>query len=239
MACLIDAVVEADGDGTERSLDLLRQTSARYRAPRALWTFELAAASCARLRGEFEIADEHVSAAASIGERHGIMDTGAAIGAVTFLNAFHRGGLETLRTPLEEFAERTPDISAWTFGAGLAAAADHDHDAARAALQRGMGVLADAPEVLWLTSVCLAAELVGWVGGDEPTVSRVTGLLEPYAGQIAVVGTLSSEFGPIDRCLGLLERGSGGRGSGRRALRRRRRRVRATRCAAVGAVHQG
>jgi DNA-binding SARP family transcriptional activator/uncharacterized protein YqgV (UPF0045/DUF77 family) len=204
LACLIDTVVEADGDSMDPLLDRLRETCARYPVPRAVWTFELAAASCARLRGEFEIADEHLSAARSLGERHGIADNAAAIGAVAFVTAFHRGDLRMYRSLLDQFAASVPHVAAWTFGSGIAAAADHDLEAARSALGRGMDVIDDSPEILWLTSLCLAAELIGLVGADAPTVSRLISLLEPYSGKFAVVGTLSSEFGPTDRCLGLL-----------------------------------
>jgi DNA-binding SARP family transcriptional activator len=204
LACLIDAAVYADGRGLAESLDALRQTCARYRAPRALWTFELAAASCARLRGEFEIANEHESAASSIGDRYAIMDNAVAIAATAFLDAFHLGQLPALRPLTEQFAAAPPEAAAWTLAAGITAAADGDAAVARSALEKGVGQLPTSPEVLWLTSVCLASELVAWVGTDERLASELTSLLEPYAGNFAVLGTLSSDFGPVDRCLGIL-----------------------------------
>lgn len=204
LACLIDSVVEADGPAADQYLDRLRETCAHYRAPRALWTFELAAASCARLKGEFEIAGEHVGAAGAIGDRYGIQDNAAALGAATFLDALHRGHLAAIRSVLEDFAAAAPGVPVWALGAGLGAAADGDAGAARLALGRGLASLEDSAEVLWLMAVCLAAELVGWVGAEETEVTRLLELLGPYAGRFAVLGTLSSELGPADRLLGLL-----------------------------------
>ena len=51
LARMIDAAAKGNGPGMEQALDQLRQICAGYRAPRALWLFELAAGSCARLRG--------------------------------------------------------------------------------------------------------------------------------------------------------------------------------------------
>jgi DNA-binding SARP family transcriptional activator len=209
LACLIDAAVHADGPGLTASLDALRQACARYQAPRALWTFELAAASCARLRGEFVIAREHEEAAGSIGDRYNIMDNAVAVGASVFLNAFHLGQLPSLRSVVEQFAVTAPGVAAWMFAAGIAAATDGDATAARVALTKGMERLPTSPEVLWLTSVCLAAELAGWVGAEEPTISQLASLLGPYSGKLAVNGTLSSDFGPVDRCLGILSSTAG------------------------------
>jgi DNA-binding SARP family transcriptional activator/tetratricopeptide (TPR) repeat protein len=209
MARLIDTVVEADGKGMDLALDRLRQTCARYRSPRALWIFELARASCARLRGEFEIASEHADAAAKIGESNRITDASAAMGAIAFLDAYHLGGLSSLRTVLTAFAEMVPEVAAWTFGAGLAAAADGNTEAAVSALNLGMERLLDEPEEIWLASLCLAAELVGLVGADEPTITRLRRLLAPHSGQFTVVGALSSEFGPTDRGLGILSAAAG------------------------------
>ena len=209
LARLIDAAGEADGPGMDRALDQLRQTCAGYRAPRALWLFELAAATCARLRGQFALADEHSAAASTIGERFGIPDTVAAVGAGAVIDTFHRGGLRSLRTVLADFAALIPDVAAWTFAAGLAAADDGDPVAAGEALARGMDRLPDEPEEVWLTGLCLGSELAGQVGADDRTISRLSRLLSPHAGRIAVVGTLSSEFGPTDRCLGLLSAAQG------------------------------
>jgi tetratricopeptide (TPR) repeat protein len=144
-----------------------------------------------------------------LGEQHGIGDAPAALGAATFVNAFHRGGLENFRNVLEKFAETVPEIAAWTFGAGLAAAADRDYESARAQLERGAHALTETPEELWLPSLCLAAELTGWIGAESPLVTRLTQMLEPYAGQIVIAAALASDFGPTDRSLGLLAAASG------------------------------
>ncbi len=214
LARLIDTAAEADGPGMDRALDQLRQTCATYRAPRAIWIFELAAATCARLRGEFEIAEEHGAAAAEIGGNLGIGDALPAVGAAAFLNAYHRGGLKELRTVLSDFADLVPEVAAWRFGVGLCDADDGDLDAARTTLVRGMEALPDEPEEIWLAGLCLAAELVGLVGADGSTIDRLSRLLVPYSGRLAIVGTLSSEFGPTDRCLGIL---SAARGDAERA----------------------
>ncbi|HXX91152.1 MAG TPA: BTAD domain-containing putative transcriptional regulator [Acidimicrobiales bacterium] len=205
LAKLIDAAAGADGPGMDRSLDELRQACAGHRTPRALWTYELAAASCARLRGSFEVADEHVVTANAIGERHGNRDNPAAMGAVAFVDAYHRGGLGGLYPVVQAVAALTPEVPAFTLGAGVAAAAGGDRPAARSALARGLEALRDEPEEVWLAAVCLAAELVERVGADEVAAKRLLRLLGPRTGQFAVVGVLSSEFGPTDRCLGLLE----------------------------------
>ena len=68
----------------------------------------------------------------------------------------------------------------------------------------GCETLTDTPEDIWTASICLAAELVGWIGADRATVERLIDLLSPFAGQLAVVGSLASDFGPTDRCLGIL-----------------------------------
>ncbi len=201
---LVGAAEDADGPALDRALDQLRETCARYRVPHALWIFELASATCARLRGAFDIADEHMLAAARLGDRHGIADSGPAQGAGVFLAAYHRGGLRHLRSILADFAELVPEIAAWRFAAGLAAADAGDQSSGRRELVRGMEVLADHPEPIWLSAVCLAAELVGQVGADRPDWERVDRLLAPHAGLLAVNGVLSSEFGPTDRCLGIL-----------------------------------
>ncbi len=209
LARLIDAAVYLDGPALTASLDALRHTCAHYRDPRALWTFELAAASCARLRGEFAISKEHAEAAESIGNRYNILDNTVAIGATVFLNGFHLGQLAALRSVIEQFAVTTPEVAAWTFAAGIAAATDGDAVAAQVALTKGMELLPTSPEVLLLTSVCLAAELAGWVGAEVPVNSQLASLLAPYSGKLAVIGTLSSEFGPVDRCLGILSSNAG------------------------------
>jgi hypothetical protein len=206
---VVGSVAEGDRAGMEEGLDLLRQTCVRYGAPRALWVFELVSANHARLLGEFEIAEEHARNAAKVGEQYGIGDALAAIGAAAFVNAYHLGGLETLRTSLEAFADATPDIPAWTFGAGLAAIADHNVNAARAALERGVKSLTDAPEEFWVPALCLAAELVGWTGASSSVIERLTRLLTPHAGQFSIVGTFTSDFGPVDRCLGILSAATG------------------------------
>ncbi len=209
IAQLIDSVAFGDRAGMDEGLDLLRRTCARYRAPRPLWVYELAEGTCARLRGDFAAADEHTAKASRLGEQHGIGDAAAALGAVAFVNAFHRGGLATFRTVLEKFARTVPEIAAWTFGAGLAAAADGDAGSARAELEAGARALTDTPDELWLTSLCLAAELAGWIGAEKPLLTRLTKMLEPHAGQIVIAGALAGDFGPTDRSLGLLAAASG------------------------------
>ena len=169
---------------------------------------------CTRVQGEFEIAEEHGAAAAEISGNLGIGDALPAVGAAAFLNAYHRGGLKELRTVLSDFADLVPEVAAWRFGVGLCDADDGDLDAARTTLVRGMEALPDEPEEIWLAGLCLAAELVGLVGADGSTIDRLSRLLVPYSGRLAIVGTLSSEFGPTDRCLGIL---SAARGDAERA----------------------
>ncbi len=209
LARLIDRAEGADGEGMDQALDQLRLTCAEYRVPRALWLFELAASTCARLRGEFDIADEHTAAAAEIGMRYAMRDGSAALGAAEVLNKYHRGGLGTLRQLLTDFATLVPHVPAWTFAAGLAAADDDDVDAGQALLARGMDAIPDRPEEIWLAGLCLASELVGQVGADGAIIDRLLELLGPYPGRFAVIGVLSSEFGPTDRAIGILNSARG------------------------------
>ncbi len=201
---MIDCALAGDGVGLDKALDRLGAVCDSYRDPRALWLFELAAGSCARIRGEFEASEQHVAAAAEIGGRYGMPDSLAAVGATAFLNAFLRGGLREIRSAVTEFAEQTPHVPAWTFAAGLAAADDDDPDGARVLLARGVEIIPEHPEEIWVVGLCLGAELAGQVGAEERHVQRLLRLLDPYTGQLAVVGTFSSEFGPIDRSLGIL-----------------------------------
>jgi len=209
LAYLIESVAIGDSEGVAEGLGKLRETCDRYRVPRAMWVCELSAGTCARLRGDFDVADAHTDSAAALGDRHGLIDAAAATGAAAFLNAFHRGRLESLRPILEKFAEAVPEIAAWTFGAGIAALADHDGGAAREALVRGMRALTEDPEEIWLPSLCLGAELAGRIGADAAILARLTRLLKPYSGEFAIVGTLISEFGPTDRALGILNAAAG------------------------------
>jgi DNA-binding SARP family transcriptional activator/tetratricopeptide (TPR) repeat protein len=201
---LIDAVFEGNGAEVDRSLDLLRQACADYREPRALWIFELIAASCARLRGEFDVGDERGRAAVDLGVRLGIPDAGPASGAGAVLTTYFRGGLGDLRELIGAVFWATPSTPAWAFAAGMAAVDAGDPDDGRAWLARGMEALADQPAEVWLAGLCLAAELVGLVGADPPTLERLTRLLLPFTGHFAVIGAFSSEFGPVDRALGIL-----------------------------------
>lgn len=206
LACLIDAMADADGDGVDRSLELLREAGARVRMPRDLWFRELATATCARLRGEFELADEHIARLSVLGERYGISDTAAVVGAVAYTNAYHHGDLGRLREPLEVFAETDLNVPAWLLAAGVAALSDADVKAASEILERGVALLTDgAYDGLWLTAVCLAVEIAARVDSGSHFAARLIHLLEPYSGQYAIVGTLTTEYGPIDRCLGMLE----------------------------------
>lgn len=206
LACLIDAMADADGDGVDHSLELLREAGARVRMPRDLWFRELATATCARLRGEFELADEHIARLSILGERYGISDTAAVVGAVAYTNAYHHGDLGRLREPLELFAETDLNVPAWLLAAGVAALSDCDVKGASEILERGVALLTDgAHDGLWLTAVCLAVEIAGRVDSGVHFAARLIHLLEPYSGQYAIVGTLTTEYGPIDRCLGMLE----------------------------------
>ena len=176
------------------------------RAPRDLWFRELATATCAWLRGEFDLASEHIAVLSHLGEHYGLSDTAAVVGAVTFTNAYHHGGLSGLRPSLELFAATYAYVPAWTLGSGVAAVSDGDWVAAREALERGVSLLSDsAADGLWLTVVCLAVEIAVRLDADRQAVERLLQILEPHSGQYVVVGTLTTEFGPVDRCLGLLE----------------------------------
>lgn len=211
LASLIDAIAFADGSGTDRHLELLIDACARLRSPRELWWRELALCTCTRLRGEFESSDEHAVVLGETGERYAITDTPAVLGAISFTNAYHRGGLPALAPSIEYFAALFPEIPAWIFGSGLAAASAGDTAGAVRALERGLDLLTDrASDALWLTALCLGAEIAGRVEGVDPGVlDRLVALLGPASGQFVVVGTLSSEFGPVDRCLGLLASAGG------------------------------
>ncbi len=205
LACLLDAVAAGEGDLAFQQLESLRQVCAEFRDPFALWTCEMATATFARLQGRFEAADEHDAAARQLGTRHGIVDADAAHGASLFVRAYHRGGLGTVRPVIEQFAAEHTLTLAWTVGAGLAAAADEDFEAARACLEHALPELADGPQDgIWLPAACMAADIAGWIGIDGSRVSELERLLSPYAGQFAIVGPLTSEFGPTDRCLGML-----------------------------------
>jgi DNA-binding SARP family transcriptional activator/tetratricopeptide (TPR) repeat protein len=209
LAELIDCVAFAEASALDDALDRLRESTSRYRLPRALWVEALSEATCARMRGKFVKADEHLHEASRLGTDFRIIDSPVAIGAAGFTNAFHLGGLEPLRRALEDFSATMPLIPAWKFGAGISAAVSGDYAAARSFLQAGEDVLTDTPDEFWLPSLCLAAEIVGFTGADPPLVTRITQLLKPFAGRIAVAGTLAGEFGPVDRCLGLLAAASG------------------------------
>jgi DNA-binding SARP family transcriptional activator len=205
LACLIDALAAADADETSRNLELLREVGGRLRNPRELWFRELATATCARLRGDFDIADEHIAALSRLGDQHRITDTPAVLGAAAFTNAYHRGGLGELQASLDLFAAAYPHMPTWTLALGVAAASGGDIEAATMALERGVPMLPDSAEDgLWLASVCLAAEIAGRIRARSHTLNRLFQMLVPYSGQFVVVGTLSTEFGPVDRCLGLL-----------------------------------
>jgi hypothetical protein len=206
LACLIDSIVDADGASADRFLGLVTEAGHKLRAPRDLWFRELAMATCARLRGDFEIADEHITLLSTLGEQFGISDTAAVGGAVTFTNAYHFGELARLRPSLEPFAAAYPSVPAWTLGSGLAALSDGDPAAAKESLRRGVSLLSDrAADGLWLAGVCLAVEIAVRLPTDSETLDRLLEILEPYVGKYAIVGTLSTEFGPVDRCLGLLQ----------------------------------
>ncbi len=205
LACLIDGIAFGDGDAADESLELLRDVGGRLRNPRQLWFRELATATCTRLHGDFEIADEHITALSNLGEQHGITDTPAVLGAAAFTNAYHRGGLADLQPSLDLFAAMYPHMPTWTLALGVAAASGDDLEGAADALGRGVPLLPDtADDGLWLASVCLAAEIGGRIETDRHTVDRLFQLLEPYSGQYVIVGTLSTEYGPVDRCLALL-----------------------------------
>ena len=72
-----------------------------------------------------------------------------------------------------------------------------------------MEALPDEPEEIWLAGLCLATELVGLAGADDSTIEQLSQLLDSRAGGFAIIGTLSSGFGPTDRCLGILNAASG------------------------------
>lgn len=204
MARLTEAIANGEGENLDESLQFLRTAALEFGAPRALWLLELSTATCRRLGGKFDESESHASEALRIGQENGIGDAVAAFGAAGFSIAFHRGGLGALTGLLEDFAETVPEISAWSLGAGVAAAFKGDLGAATARLASGCETLTDTPEDIWTASICLAAELVGWIGADRATVERLIDLLSPFAGQLAVVGSLASDFGPTDRCLGIL-----------------------------------
>ena len=120
-----------------------------------MWIFELAAATCARLRGEFEIADEHGAAAAQIGETLGIGDAMPAIGAAAFLNAYHRG--EASKS-CEPYSMTSPILSLrWLPGGSPQGSGTPTMvylDGARLALARGMDALPDEPKRKYGWRVC-------------------------------------------------------------------------------------
>jgi hypothetical protein len=92
----------------------------------------------------------------------------------------------------------------------VAALSDGDLAAAKEFLERGVSLLSDrAADGLWLAAVCLAVEIAVRLAADSRTVDRLLQILEPYSGQYVIVGTLTTEFGPVDRCLALLQLASG------------------------------
>jgi hypothetical protein len=158
----------------------------------------VAEASWAVLVGGFEDAERHATVALAIGERHGLVDAVAAYGANRFFTAYHLGQFAGLRPVL---AALDPGVPFWSLGRGVAALCDGDPDEAAVLLDGALGGLPPRPNSdTWVLSVCLAAEVAAVVA-DRATVDHLATMLAPHAGQFAVIGALSGEFGPTDRVL--------------------------------------
>jgi hypothetical protein len=200
-AALIDAVVAGESGPARRELHEARRLAPQLWSPRSEWLVEVAEASWALLVGKFEDGERHATAALAIGQRHGLVDAVVAYGANRFFTAYHLGQFAGLRPVL---AQLDPGLSFWSLGRGVAALCDGDPDEAALLLEGALGGLPPGPNGdSWVLSVCLAAEVAAAVA-DRATVDHLAAMLAPYAGQFAVIGALSGEFGPTDRVLGNL-----------------------------------
>ncbi len=200
-AALIDAVAAGDGELARHELDQVRRLAPQLWSPRSEWLAEVAEASWAILVGGFEDAERHATVALAIGERHGLVDAVVAYGANRFFTAYHLGQFAGLRPVL---AQLDPGLPFWSLGRGVAALCDGDPDEAALLLDGALGGLPPRPNSdTWVLSVCLAGEVAAAVA-DQATVDHLATMLAPHAGQFAVIGALSGEFGPTDRILGNL-----------------------------------
>ena len=193
-------------DGATTHLQALRGATDRLGTPRGRWILALTEATLHRMWGEFAEADAYATTAFEIGQRYRITDAAAALSVHYFFSCFHRSSLAPLHHTLESQVSLHPEMVTWRLGAGLAAFDAGEPKAATRCLHAAMEGLSGPPlrDETWMLSLCLATELAASVDEGAELVGLIEPLLEPHSGQFVVLGGVVGEFGPTDRCLGLL-----------------------------------
>jgi DNA-binding CsgD family transcriptional regulator len=182
------------------------------------WYAELFAAERDLATGAAENAAAHSVEAAEVAARLGI-----AAGRIYFIGQqlpLRRdvGGVEDIREPLQEVADRYPALVTLQMMLCVLDAETGQFDRADAVLARlAADDFAAVPlDALWTATLCLAAEVAAMTG-DVPTSRVVARLLDPHRGTCAVQG-VPVAWGAVDRAVGLARLTCGDASGARTAL---------------------
>lgn len=108
------------------------------------------------------------------------------------------GRFGELEPNLAAYAAMHPEVPTWRLAHGLALAETGRFAEAREALEAVARAGFDAipRDMLWLSGVCLLAELIARLG-DRPRAEATRSLLEPFADRCAVLGPVAVTLGPV------------------------------------------
>jgi eukaryotic-like serine/threonine-protein kinase len=188
------------------------RTQAEYEAlaaqlgePRHLWHVPITRATRALLRGEFDRAEELSAEGLRLGRlaEEPLSEQFHAI-QMSQLHTF-RGTVEEMLPEVRRMVARYPAIPAWRLTlvnflveAGRSEEARTEFEPIAAA-----GFEELPPDANWLIGIVNIAEAAVWLG-DTGSCELLLERLEPFAGEIVVVGRAALSRGPVDRSLGLL-----------------------------------
>ncbi|HKJ35613.1 MAG TPA: AAA family ATPase, partial [Solirubrobacterales bacterium] len=202
---VVSALQSGDVEAADRALDSYRRLAGALGEPRHLWHVPMIEASRALMAGRF---DDVEALSAEAGRLGGIAEEPLAV-------QFHTAQLGILRTlqgraeemlpRVRRMVEAYPAIPAWRLALiGFLAEADR-LDEARIEYEplaaRGFtGLPRDAN---WMVGMCRVGDAAARLG-DEQTCEGLLAELEPFAGQLVIIGRAAGCNGPVDRTLGLM-----------------------------------
>ncbi len=180
------------------------------REPQQLWHVPMLQAMRKTIDGDFKEAENLAERSREEGRRvqEPIADQFYAIQASYRFRL--QGRIDEIIASVEQMTERYPGIPAWRAARAGLRAESGDLEAARADYE---SLVADdfaavPRDAQWLVSLVMLSD-IAMLMEDPESAERIHTELEPYAGEVVVIGPAAATWGPVDRARGLASAAAG------------------------------
>lgn len=196
-----------DVEGSKRLMDSFTRLAERVGEPRNLWHVPVYRSTLDLMAGRFDQAIELSAEAARMGaEAEEPLAAQFHALKMGLIRSF-QGRPEEMLPQVRRMVERYPAIPAWRLAliAFLVDAGRRDEALAEFEPFAARGFAALPRDANWLTAISRIAEVAAVLDQRE-AAEELFGLLEPFEGEVVVVGRAAAVNGPMERYLGLLAR---------------------------------